>query len=154
MNSLAFSLLLSISPISELRGGIPYALAHGISKGKAFAACVAANIIIVLFLFIFLDTLHGFLLRFKPYKKTAGFVLEKLGRRSKIVEKNINRYGYISLALFVAVPLPITGAWSATFIAWLLQLERAKSFAAIAAGVIIAGIIVTAFTLAMLVGLG
>ncbi len=67
------------------------------------------------------------------------------------LEPQMNKYGYLALAIFVGIPLPITGAWTGTLIAWLLDLNRKKSFIAIASGVIIAGVLVT---LATLGGLG
>lgn len=75
----------------------------------------------------------------------------RIQKKAKKLEPQIDKYGYIALALFVAVPLPITGAWTGSLITWLLALNRKKSFAAIALGVLIAGIIVTLTTL---VGLG
>ena len=61
------------------------------------------------------------------------------------IEKNkdiLNKYGIIGLLLFVAVPLPITGAWTGTFIAEILKLNRRKSFIVISIGVIIAAILI------------
>ena len=63
-------------------------------------------------------------------------------------EKHIgSRFEFIALCLFVAVPLPMTGAYTGTVIAWLFNLERKKSYISLALGVLIAGIIVTAVTL-------
>jgi uncharacterized membrane protein len=60
--------------------------------------------------------------------------------------------GFLALALFVAIPLPMTGAWTGALIAWLLGLKRWKSFIAIAFGVIIAGILVTLISVGLING--
>jgi uncharacterized membrane protein len=144
-----------MSPLSELRGGIPYIL----SLSKLAVSdmlilpliCVAANIFVVLPIFFFLDFIHFRFLHIKIYRKIFDAVVRRVQRKSKKLEPQINKYGYIALALFVAVPLPLTGAWSGALIAWLLGLNRKKSFIAIALGVVIAGVAVTLVTLA---GLG
>lgn len=61
----------------------------------------------------------------------------------KKVQRNFSRYGYIGLTLFVAVPLPITGAWTAMLGAWFLNLDKKKSSLAIGLGVLIAGVVVS-----------
>ncbi|UZE93768.1 MAG: small multi-drug export protein [Candidatus Pacearchaeota archaeon] len=146
MDSLLAGMLISLLPIIELRGGIPFAIAHGINPLTAFIFCTLANIIIILPIFLFLDYLHKHLLKIKPYKKTFDIFLKRIRTRKKKVERNYQTYGIIALTFFVAIPLPITGAWTGTLIAWLLNLKRRRSFLAIALGIIIAGIIVTLAT--------
>lgn len=63
--------------------------------------------------------------------------------KNKKLEEKINQYGYVALTLFVAIPLPATGAWTASIISWLLGLKPKKAILAISLGVIIAGLIVT-----------
>lgn len=155
MNKIFLAILLSISPISELRGGIPYILAlselNAVNLFVLPLICILANILIVLPIFFFLDFLHHRFLSIKVYKKLFDFFIAGIQKKAKKLEPKINKYGYIALALFVAVPLPVTGAWTGTIISWLLGLDRKKSFVAISAGVLIAGIVVTLITLA---GLG
>jgi len=143
MIPLLWAILLSLLPILELRGGIPFAISQGVDPLGALIFCVIANIIVVPIIFLFLDYLHKYLLKIRPYERTFNVFLKRLRKRKKKVEKNYQLYGFIALTLFVAIPLPITGAWTGTLIAWLLNLNKGKSFIAIALGVIIAGIIVT-----------
>jgi len=153
MNSLSvllWGIVLSVLPITELRGGIPFALAQGINPFIAFIFCVAANIMVISFLFLFLDYFHVHLLKTKFYRRTFNAFLKKLRTHKINVEKNYQTYGFIALTIFTAIPLPVTGAWTATIIAWLLNLQRKKSFLAIAFGVIIAGIVVTLITLGVI----
>lgn len=136
-------MLLSLLPISELRGGLPYAIAHNINPITAFVFCVIANIIIIPIIFLFLDYLHGKLLKSHSYKKGFNLFLKKIRNRKEKIEKAYESYGIFALTIFVAIPLPFTGAWTGSIIAWLLNLKRWRSFFAIALGVIIAGIIVS-----------
>jgi uncharacterized membrane protein len=106
-----------------------------------------ANIFVILPIWFFLDFLHHKFIHIKLYKKTADFFLNRIHKKSKQLEPRINQYGYIALALFTAIPLPVTGAWTSSIIAWLLGLNRKKSFFAVSLGVILAGIIVTFLTL-------
>ncbi len=151
MNNILLAVLLSISPISELRGGIPVALASATTLSSAFSLsllCILANMLIILPLFLFLDFFHHRFMRIGIYKRTFNFFIKRIQRKSKKLEAEMDKYGYLALAIFVAVPLPLTGAWTGTIIAWLLGLNRRKSITAIALGVLAAGIIITAVTLA------
>ncbi|MCX6741939.1 MAG: small multi-drug export protein [Candidatus Pacearchaeota archaeon] len=141
------SCLLSILPLVELRGGIPLAILTGLNPWMAFLICVFVNILIIPLAFFFLDKIHVLFLKKKFYKKTVNGFFERAKKRSQKVQKRIDDYGMVALMLFVAVPLPGTGAWTGALLAWLLKLNRKKAFLAITLGVIIAGLIVTlAFT--------
>ena len=113
--------------------------------------CIIANALVVLPVFFFLDVMHKRLIHIRVYKSIFNFFIAGIQKKAKKLEPKIGKYGYLALALFVAVPLPMTGAWTGALIAWLLGLDRKKSFAAIAFGVLIAGVIVTLLALA---GLG
>lgn len=147
MKNILWAIILSILPISELRGGIPYGLATIPSTLNNImfvsSVCIIANILIVIPLFFFFDFLHHRLLGFKPYSSLFNFFIKRIQKRSHQLGPQINKYGYIALAIFVGIPLPLTGAWTGTVIAWLLDLDRKKSFAAIALGVLMAGIMIT-----------
>lgn len=133
-------ILLSMLPISELRGGIPYGIYSGLPLGLVILVSVLANIVIVLPLFFFLNYFHHLFMRFKPYKHAFDFYIER--RRHK-AQKVLDKYGYPGLLFFVAIPLPMTGAYTGTLVAWFFGLNQKKSFLYIALGVIIAAVIVT-----------
>lgn len=135
-------LLISALPVSELRGGIPLALYLGFNPFKAYVLSVIGNIIPVPFLLSllkFLDRLvkNGF------YSK----IVERTRSKKDIVEK----YGYFGLAIFVAIPLPITGAWTGSLLAFLLGLDKFRSFLSIALGVLISGLIVLSSSLGIFI---
>ncbi len=141
--NILLAIVLSFLPIIELRGGIPMAILSGIDPLIAFILCVFVNILITPFAFFFLDKIHGWLLSYTWYKKSINKIFEKTKKRSEKVKKSMDNWGMFALVLFVSIPLPGTGAWTGTLIAWILKLNRKKAFLAISLGVIIAGIIVT-----------
>ena len=139
-------------PIFELRGGLPliveYTVKNGISVWPYFLIVLILNILTILIVFLFLDFFHEILLNLKSYKK---FFEKVLGRIQRKIHK-VQETKYLALMLLVAVPLPGTGAWTGTLIAWLLKLNRLKSFIAISAGIIIAGILVLSASLGFFSG--
>lgn len=132
--------MLSILPVSELRGAIPYALANKVAIPVAFILCTAFNMLVAPLVFAFLATLHRLFCRIGWYERIVSRLLER--SRTKVKEK-VDRYGYYGVMLFVALPLPITGAYTGALGAWVLGLDRRKTFIAVSAGVFIAGIVVT-----------
>ena len=140
MNNLLEIIGLSMLPISELRGGIPLALAYGFSPLSAFLICTLANILIIPIVFIFLDKINVLFLHIKSYRT---FFHKYLERSRQKLHKKVEKYGYLGLMIFVAIPLPITGAYTGILGAWALGMDKKKAFAYIALGVILAGIIVT-----------
>jgi uncharacterized membrane protein len=144
MNPYLQSFFLSLLPISELRGGIPLAYANDIPIATAYVLCVLSNILVIPLLYIFLNTLHRFFYRLKPYR----LIFDKYVRRTQArAEEKVRKYGYWGVMLFVAIPLPITGAYTGTLAAWLLKLKFRKAFWYLALGVVIAGVVVTIATL-------
>jgi uncharacterized membrane protein len=140
MSDYLYALILSILPISELRGGIPFALLKGYSILPAYAGCVAANFLVGPLVFIFLNTVHRLLYTITVYRKLFGWFERSVRHRTA---RLIDRYGFWGVTLFVAIPLPVTGAYTGSVAAWLFKLDWRRSMLAVMAGVIIAGIIVT-----------
>jgi uncharacterized membrane protein len=142
--------LLSLLPISELRGGIPFAIARGIPWYFAYPFAAGINALVAPLCWVFLSSLHKFFLKlaerpfFSWYKKFFDRFVEKA--RLKL-HKNLEQWGWLGLALFVAIPLPVTGAWTGTLGAWVLGLSKKRTLAAVIVGVIIAGAVVTVVTL-------
>ena len=126
---------MAAAPISEVRGAIIYGLGTGIDPSAVIVLSVLINILMIPILF--------WILRQAKFRKLADRLFGK--KMQEKIEKNkdaLNKYGIIGLLLFVAVPLPITGAWTGTFIAEILKLHRRKSFIVISAGVVIAAALV------------
>jgi uncharacterized membrane protein len=141
----AMPLFLCLLPIAELRGGLPYAYFQSkIPILPAYLMCVSANALVGPLVYFFLSTIHKLLIKWDPYNKFFHKVVER--SRYKIHDK-VEKYGWLGITLFVAIPLPITGAYTGTLGAWILGVSKPKTFLAVVIGVIIAGIIVSSVIL-------
>ncbi len=140
MNPILKIVVLSLLPISELRGSIPVGLASGLNIFIVYSLAVFCNLLVFPIFYLFLSSIHHFFLRFKFYRKSFEVLIEQTRRRAR---PKIEKYGYLGLTLFVAIPLPVTGAYTGTLAAWFFKMNRRNSFFAVLLGVIIAGIIVS-----------
>jgi len=135
-----YALILSILPIAELRGGIPVALLAGYPIWLSYISCVGVNFLVGPLVFLFLNTAHKFLYRVAIYNKLFDWFERRVrSKTSRLIEK----YGFWGVTLFVAIPLPVTGAYTGTTAAWLFKLDFKKSMLAVLVGVMIAGVVVT-----------
>ncbi|MCS7173732.1 MAG: small multi-drug export protein [Armatimonadetes bacterium] len=138
---------LSLVPWVELRGAIPVALAQGHPPLQTFLLCTLTNLLVIIPGWITLDLCyHRFLSR-------IGWIARRMERVRRQGTPYVQRYKILGLALFVAVPLPGTGAYAGTLLAWLLGLPRGKAWASIAIGVVTAGLVVTAVSTGAVEGL-
>jgi len=136
--------LISMLPIFELRGGIPVGnLLFKLHPVAVYAACVLFNLVPVLPILCLLLPLKRMLERIPLFKRFFDLLLVRVERNRRMIE----RYQEFGLLLFVAIPLPVTGAWTGSLIAVIMGLKTAKSFLFIALGVLTAGVIVTVITL-------
>lgn len=131
--------IVSALPIAELRGGIPLATSLGMSWRSAYLVCVAGNLMPVIPILYFLEPITAFLRKWRPMDRLIERLYARTRRRGRIVE----RYEALGLILFVAIPLPVTGAWTGALAAFLFGVRRRYAIPAIACGVLIAGGIVT-----------
>ena len=137
-------LAIAASPLSELRGAIPVAIsAFNFPWYYALLISVIGNLLPAVFILVFLDTISRWLSKVRFFDQLLKWLFERTRRQGKIIE----RYERIGLALFIAIPLPVTGAWTGSVIAVLLGLKFRYAFLSIFTGVLIAGIIVTSATL-------
>jgi uncharacterized membrane protein len=132
------------SPIAELRGAIPIAVGvYDFPWYYAFLLGVIGNLLPVPFILLFLDAISNLVEKIPFLNKYYKWILERSRRRGKIIE----RYERIGLVLFVAIPLPFTGAWTGAIAATLLGLRFRHSLVSIIIGVLIAGVVVTSATM-------
>lgn len=143
---LIIGLILTILPVTELRAGLPFVLDYALRKGfnifPFFILVLILNILVIFLIFGFFDLLHEGFLRFGWYEGLFNRKIEKIRKKIDRVENRRGVWAYLTLMLFVSVPLPGTGAWTGALIAWLLGMNRLRSFVAIAGGVIIAGVLI------------
>lgn len=138
--SLFLAALLSMTPVGELRAGIPYAVATGSPFWLAFLVCAFANMLVIPIGFFFLELIHHRLLHTRHYRSAFDYFMERTRRNS---ERKVEKYGYAGLFLLTAIPLPFTGAYTATLAAWFFGMNKWKAFLSIAIGVVAAGLIMT-----------
>lgn len=145
VDGLISGIVLSLLPVSELRGGIPVAIASGMDWFTAYTVCVIANFLIIFPVLFFLDYLHEHFLKISLYDKLFNLYVERVRKKVELKLQE-QTWEYLVLFLFVAVPFPGTGAYTGCLIAWLFNLDRKKSILTIGLGVMAAGIIVTLVT--------
>lgn len=138
------TIIISMLPIIELRGALPAAVkVFGLSWGVSYVLSVFGNMIPVPFLLRFYPQVEKFLKRFGFMRSFFEWLNARTIRKGK---RKVQLWGEMGLILFVAIPIPVTGAWTGTLIAYLFDLNRPKAFMAILAGVLIAGLIMMAVT--------
>ena len=136
--------IMAMLPISELRGALPLGICiYGIPWWQAFAIAVLGNLALVPILLIGSKWLLGKADKAGVIGKGVRLLLRFVGRRSDTVK----RYERMGLMVFVAIPLPMTGAWTGSFVASILGMGFKKAMLSIACGVVTAGVIVTCLCL-------
>lgn len=137
------TMLISMLPVVELRGGLPAGVAMGLPIPVAFAASLVGNMIPVPFIILFVRPLFQWVRIHIP--KLEGFI-SHLEARAEAKSADVLRYQTWGLLIFVAIPLPGTGAWTGSLIAAMLEMRVKEAFPPIALGVVTAGIIVAVVT--------
>lgn len=141
-----YTLLFSMLPIVELRGGIPLGVGMGLPLPLAVIAAVIGNMLPVPFIILFTRKVFFWLQAHIPPLRG---ILEKLEQRVESKKELVLQYQFWGLMLLVAVPLPGTGAWTGAMVAAVMDLRMKRSLPAIFAGVLIAAAIVTAITMGL-----
>ena len=137
-------LFISALPVVELRGALPVAInVWEMQWYYALTLAIIGNLLPVPFILLFLEAVTRRLRRIDFFDRVLSWLFERTRRRGRIIEK----YERIGLVLFVAIPLPVTGAWTGSLAAVLLGLKFRVALISIAIGVFIAGVIVTCLSL-------
>ena len=135
--------LISMVPVIELRGGLPYGIALGLDYSVALAAAVLGNMVPVPFIIVYIRHIFEWL------RKRSHWWDEKISRLEKkahLKGRLVRKYSTIGLCILVAIPFPGTGAWTGALVAAVLDLRLKKAVPAIFLGVCIAAAIMTAVT--------
>ncbi len=130
------AIILSLLPISEIRGSIPLAFYYHLQS--YILLLVLSNMLVIPITYFFLDEIHTYLLRFRTYKIWFN---KKIKHTRRKFGPMLDKYGYWALLFFVGIPLPLTGAYTGTLAAWLFGLDRKKASFFIILGIILASII-------------
>lgn len=137
------TILVSMLPVIELRGGIPYGVVAGLSVKGALMCALIGNVIPVPFLIIFTTKVFSWLR--KKSEKLNAFVT-RMENKALSKKDVIDKYEFLGLVILVAIPLPGTGAWTGCLVAAVLEMDWKKAFLAVCLGVVIAGLIVSFIT--------
>lgn len=133
--------LISMVPLIELRGAVPYAVAVGLPTIPSYIIAVIGNMLPVPFIFLFARKV----LEWGKDKKYIGrffsWCLRKGEKGGAKLQSKAGKGLYVALLLFVGIPIPGTGAWTGTLAASFLNLDFKKSIVAVMAGVVLAGVI-------------
>ena len=136
-NDVLATFLMSLLPIIELRGSIIFAAAQNVPWYIAYIVSVIGNVLPIPFIILFLRPILNYLKKTKHLAKAANWLQERSMKKAD----QILKYEILGLFLFVAIPLPGTGAWTGAVIASLLVMRIIKAFPTIVLGVMAAGII-------------
>lgn len=147
-------LFISMVPLIELRGAIPVAVGMdlGLPEWAVLITAIVGNMIPVPIIYLFARKVleWGSKVKWKPFKEFCNFCLKKGEKAGNKLLKKAGNYGtYFALYLFVAIPIPGTGAWTGTLAASILKLDFKKTLIAVLAGVLTAGLIMLAASLGL-----
>ena len=142
--------LISLLPVVELRGGIPYGISQGLDPWLAFAASALGNMLPVPFLLLFVRKILHWMKRYPRLGRLAVSLERRADRKSSRVRKS----ELVGLCILVAIPLPGTGAWTGSLAATLLDMKFWPSVLAVMCGVLTAGVIMGALSAGLFGGLG
>jgi uncharacterized membrane protein len=135
MTTWALVILLSLSPISELRGAVPYGILSGLTPWKVAVVASIFNAVVFWGIVNLMDLFYEN--KFKGMK-----IVKKVMATASKASPLVKSKGYWGLLPLVAIPLPVTGVWTASILTWVFGINRAKAFGLISGGVAIACVIV------------
>lgn len=134
------TLLVSMIPVVELRGGIPFGVAAGLPVWAAYLAAVIGNLLPVPFIVVYIQRIFMFMRQHMPRLNS---VVDKMEQKAHLKSASVLKYQYLGLAIFVAIPLPGTGAWTGALVAAFLDMRLKKAMPSIVGGVLSAGLIIS-----------
>ncbi len=138
-----FTVLVSMVPVVELRGGIPFGVAMGLPVWVSYLAAILGNLIPVPFIIVYIRRVFQWMRRRMPRLNS---LVDKLEEKAHLKGRTVNKYKYLGLAIFVAIPLPGTGAWTGALAAAFLDMPLRRALPAIFLGVLVAGVAISILT--------
>lgn len=138
-----YTLLVSMVPVVELRGGIPFGVALGLPVWAAYLAAIIGNILPVPFILVYIRKIFRWMRKRLPRLNS---LVDRLEQKAHLKGRIVTKYRYLGLLLFVAVPLPGTGAWTGALAAAFLDMPVRKALPSIFAGILIAGAAISILT--------
>ena len=134
--------VISILPVLELRGGMIAATLLGVPYVKALILCIVGTILPIPFILLFINKIFNWLKKFKTAGKAVNWIETKTLKK----RKQLDKWGFWGLILFVGIPIPGTGAWTGSLLATLLRIPVKRSAVAIGIGVLLSAAIMSIIT--------
>lgn len=147
LGKLIATFFISMAPIIELRGGLPYGIALGLDYPMALAAAVLGNMVPVPFIIVYIRHVFTWL---RKRSKWWDEKITRLEKKAHLKGRVVRKYSTIGLCILVAIPLPGTGAWTGALVAAVLDMRLKKAIPAIFLGVCIAAAIMTMVTFGLI----
>lgn len=141
--NILMTFLISMVPVIELRGAIPAAVLAGLDIRVALIVAIVGNLVPVPFIIVFIRKIFKWL---QSKSQWLGDLVCRMEAKADAKKAQVLKYQFWGLLLLVAIPLPGTGAWTGALVAAMLDMQLKRAFPAIAAGVVVAGLIVTIAT--------
>lgn len=135
--------LISMVPVIELRGAIPYGVINGLGVWQAFGLSVVGNLVPIPVLIIFTRKVFEWL---RTKSEWLNRMVSKLEKKAADKKSVVEKWEFLGLVILVAIPLPGTGAWTGALVAAMMDMRLKRAMPAIITGVIIAGLIVSVLT--------
>ena len=132
---------ISMVPLIELRGAIPYAVGFGLPLVPSYIICILGNMLPVPIIFLFARKVLEWGADKPVIGKFFTFCLEKGHKGGVKLQEKTGKGLFVALLLFVGIPVPGTGAWTGTLAASLLDMDFKSSVIAVLLGVVLAGVI-------------
>jgi len=135
--------VISMVPIVELRGGLPYGIALGLDYPLALAMAVMGNMLPVPFIIFYIRKVFIWI---RQHMQWMDDFITRIENKAHLKGQTVQKYGALGLCILVAIPLPGTGAWTGALAAVLLDMRLKKALPSIFLGVLIAAAIMTVVT--------
>ena len=142
-SKIAYTFLIAMVPVIELRGAIPVGVASGLPFSTAIIVSLLGNLLPIPFIIIFIRKIFKWM---REKSEKLNKLVTRLEKKAEVQKEKVLKYEFWGLVILVAIPLPGTGAWTGGLVAAMMDMQLKRAMPAIALGVVIAGIIVAFVT--------
>jgi len=150
MNIYVNIMVLALLPVAESRLSIPYGIMNGVDLFTVVSLSIIGNIIPAPLILLTMNRIEKWIMSFNNENMVKKLFIKYIDNLRKRSKKLIEKYGFLGLIIFIAIPLPATGVWTGSIVAYIFGIDPKRAFFAIFIGLIIAIFIITIMTLGIL----
>jgi uncharacterized membrane protein len=143
-------MVLALLPVAESRLSIPYGIMNGVDLFTVVLLSIIGNIIPAPLILLTMNRIEKWIMSFNNENMVKKLFIKYIDNLRKRSKKLIEKYGFLGLIMFIAIPLPATGVWTGSIVAYIFGIDPKRAFFAIFIGLIIAIFIITIMTLGIL----